>query len=406
MQKPTTYQQLQPEDRMTIATMRQRGFSVRAIARTLERAPSTIAREVARNTSAGQSYGSHHAQPRALACRRNARRNGKLHTQSVCWGVVRTLLRWKWSPQQISATLKQVFPHQREFQVSHETIYTAIYAHARGELRRELIACLRHGHSTRLPRSRGTDRRGHIPDMVSIHVRPPEVDDRIMPGHWEGDLIKGAGNRSAIGVLVERTSRLVLLARMEDATAAAALAAFTAKLNAISAPLRQSLTYGQSNFNTFKGERGDGALMVPWNPWLHDHVIGKAIWDLTLAMTANATLPDNVLQIAILVVGARYDAAYEIYAHIAVAEHSGMSAERLATLVADFKPSDLEADESVAYDLACALSRGGVLPEPLYRLSLSTFGQHGTSELIYLVGLYALVSTTLNGFNVPVRERE
>ena len=129
--------------------------------------------------------------------------------------------------------------------MSHETIHTAIYAHARGELRRELIACLRYGRSTRLPRSRGTDRRGQIPEMVSIHVRRPEVEDRVMPGHWEGDFIKGAGNKSSVGVLVERTSRLVLLARMEDATAASALANFTAKLNAISAPLRQSLTYDQ-----------------------------------------------------------------------------------------------------------------------------------------------------------------
>jgi IS30 family transposase len=246
MQKQTTYQQLQPEDRITIASMRQRGIGVRAIARTLERAPSTIARELARNTTnAGQAYGSHHAQLRAAACRRHAYGSGKLHAQSVCWGVVTTMLAWKWSPQQISATLRQVFPHQREFQVSHETIYTAIYAHARGELRRELIACLRHGHSTRLPRSRGTDRRGQIPEMVSIHVRPPEVEDRVMPGHWEGDFIKGAGNKSSVGVLVERTSRLVLLARMENATAASALAGFTAKLNAISAPLRQSLTYDQ-----------------------------------------------------------------------------------------------------------------------------------------------------------------
>ena len=232
MQKQPIYQQLQPEDRITLATMRQRGFSVRAIARTLERAPSTIARELARNANAGQDYGSHHAQLRAAACRRNARGNGKLHAQSVCWGVVKTMLGWKWSPQQISATLKRVFPHQREFQVSHETIYTAIYAHARGELRRELIACLRHGHSTRLPRSRGTDRCGQIPEMVSIHVRPPEIEDRVMPGHWEGDFIKGAGNKSSVGVLVERTSRLVLLARMEDATAASALAGFTVKLNA------------------------------------------------------------------------------------------------------------------------------------------------------------------------------
>lgn len=160
------------------------------------------------------------------------------------------------------------------------------------------------------------------------------------------------------------------------------------------------------HFNDFVAVRDDGALMGPWNPWLHEPVIGKAVWDLTLAMTAKAVLPDNVRQIAILVVGARYDAAYELYAHIAVAEREGMPAERLATLVADLKPNDLAADESVAYDLAYALSRGGVLPEPLYRLAVKTFGQHGTNELIYLVGLYALVSTTLNGFNVPVPERE
>ena len=172
-------------------------------------------------------------------------------------------------------------------------------------------------------------------------------------------------------------------------------------------PLYDDMRKGiASNFNAFKVEREDGALMGPWNPWLHEPAIGKAIWDFTLAMTANAVLPDNVRQIAILVVGARYDAAYEIYAHIAVAEREGMPAERLATLVADLKPNDLSKDESVAFDVAYALSRGGVLPEPLYVLAVKTFGQHGANELIYLVGLYALVSVTLNGFNVPVPERE
>jgi len=161
-----------------------------------------------------------------------------------------------------------------------------------------------------------------------------------------------------------------------------------------------------SNFNAFKVEREDGALMGPWNPWLHEPVIGKAIWDLTLAMTAQASLADNVRQIAILTVGARFGAAYELYAHVAVAEHEGMKPERLATLVADLKPADLAPDESVAFDVAYALVRGGVLPEPLYRLATQTFGQHGANELIYLVGLYSLVSTTLNGFNVPVPERE
>ena len=104
--------------------------------------------------------------------------------------------------------------------------------------------------------------------------------------------------------------------------------------------------------------------------------------------------------------GARFDAAYEIYAHIAVAEREGMKPERLATLVADLKPNDLTRDESVAFDLTYALVRGGTLPEPLYRLAVDTFGQHGANELIYLVGLYSLVSITLNGFNVPVPERE
>jgi len=160
------------------------------------------------------------------------------------------------------------------------------------------------------------------------------------------------------------------------------------------------------NFNAFRVLRDDGALMGPWNPWLHEPRIGKAIWDLTLAMTASASLPDNVRQIVILVVGAYFDAAYEIYAHIAVAEREGMSEQRLATLVANLKPNDLTPEESVAFDFAYALVRGGTLPEPLYRLAVKTFGQHCTNEMIYLVGLYCLVSTTLNGFNVPVPERE
>jgi len=172
-------------------------------------------------------------------------------------------------------------------------------------------------------------------------------------------------------------------------------------------PLYDDMRKGiASNFNAFKVEREDGALMGPWNPWLHEPAIGKAIWDLTLAMTAQAVLPDNVRQIVILVVGARFDAAYELYAHIAVAEREGMPAERLATIVADLKPTDLSPQESIAFDLAFTLVRGGTLPEPIYALALKTFGQHALNEMIYLVGLYSLVSTTLNGFNVPVPERE
>lgn len=172
-------------------------------------------------------------------------------------------------------------------------------------------------------------------------------------------------------------------------------------------PLYEDMKRGiSSNFNDFKTVDGAGALIGPWNPWLHEPVIGKAVWELTKAMSMQATLPDAPRQIAILVCGAHFDAAYELYAHIAIAEREQMSPRRLSQLCANIKPADLSAEESVAYDVAFALVNGGVLPEPCYRLAVDTFGQHGANELIYLVGLYALVSMTLNGFNVPVPERE
>ncbi|PZP41323.1 MAG: hypothetical protein DI601_21620 [Azospirillum brasilense] len=178
-------------------------------------------------------------------------------------------------------------------------------------------------------------------------------------------------------------------------------------LNAEQKPLYEDMLKGiSSNFNAFQVKREDGALMGPWNPWLHEPRIGKAIWELTLALTAEASLSDNLRQIAILVVGAHFKAAYELYAHIAVAEKEGMRPERLASLASGVKPVDFSPQESVVYDFSHALVRGGVLPEPIYRLAVDSFGQHGTNELIYLVGLYSLVSTTLNGFNVPVPERD
>lgn len=166
-----------------------------------------------------------------------------------------------------------------------------------------------------------------------------------------------------------------------------------------------------SNFNLFRTVAPEdspeaGALLGPWNPWLHEPRIGGAIWELTKVMTAEASLPDPVRQIAILVTGAHFNSAYELYAHIAVAEKEGMSEQRLATLVSGSRPGDLSVEEGVGYDVAFALVNGGVLPEPIYRLAVKTFGQHGTNELIYLVGLYCMVSMTLNGFNVPVPERE
>jgi transposase, IS30 family len=239
------YRQLQPEERMRIEIWKAENIGVRDMAFRLGRSPSTISRELARNTCDERSYRAAVAQTSRTRRRQASRPIAKLASDGVLWGVVRHFLELKWSPQEISAILKRAYPTDSSLNVSHETIYNAIYAYPRGELRRQLIACLRQGHAKRLPRSRGTDRRGQIPDMVSIHVRPPEVNDRLMPGHWEGDLIKGAGNRSAVGVLVERMSRAVLLVKMSDATAASALAGFTGKLQSLVAPMRQTLTYDQ-----------------------------------------------------------------------------------------------------------------------------------------------------------------
>lgn len=238
------FQQLQPEERVMLQTLREQGQSLRCIGRALGRSAASLSRELRRNRHDG-GYAWKTAQMACAARRRAARPAAKLDPDGPLWPLVGHMLGWYWSPQQIARTLKRMWPEEPELHVSHETIYNAIYAHPKGELRKALLACLRQGRSTRRPRSAGQDRRGQIPEMVSIHVRPPEVDDRLMPGHWEGDLIKGAGNKSSVGVLVERTTRLVLLARMPDATAESALAGFTAKLNQITSPLRQTLTYDQ-----------------------------------------------------------------------------------------------------------------------------------------------------------------
>ena len=241
------YHQLKPEDRVTIASLRQQNHSVRAISRQLHRSPATISRELQRNASSS-GYGSAHAQCQSLQRRRCGRPAIKLHPESILASLVIHLLRLRWSPEQIALTLARLYPPGHEHRVSHETIYNCIYAMPMGELRKELIATLRHAHNKRLPRSKGKDRRGQIPDMLSIHVRPPEIEDRQFPGHWEGDLIKGEGNASAVGTLVERTSRLVMLVKLPEfkpASATNVLQAFTDKLLGIAQPMRLSMTKTQ-----------------------------------------------------------------------------------------------------------------------------------------------------------------
>jgi len=245
MKPETKYSQLDYEERQTISVGQEQGLSIRAIARMLKRSPSTISREIARNGGAG-AYSCHYAQQRFVRRRRHSLPAPKLVLGNALFETVRALLKQHWSPQQIAGHLAKLHPQETAKRASHETIYNVIYAQPRGKLRRELVACLRMARSKRLPRSRGEDRRGQITDLLSIHVRPPEIEDRQFPGHWEGDLIKGAANASAVGTLVERSTRLLMLVKLphpNPATAAHVLQAFTDKLCSVAQPMRKTLTY-------------------------------------------------------------------------------------------------------------------------------------------------------------------
>lgn len=177
-----------------------------------------------------------------------------------------------------------------------------------------------------------------------------------------------------------------------------------AELSSDQLPLFEEMRAGVSaKYDAFVTSRSDGAMLGPWNAWLHDPELGRAFWTVTQAMTQARRIPDGPRQVAILVTGAHFGAAYELYAHGAVATSKhGMSQRRLGALAAGERPDDLDDDEAAAHDVAKSLLRGGTLPDHLYTLAVSRFGQAGANELIYLVGHYCFVSMTLNGFAVPV----
>ena len=178
-----------------------------------------------------------------------------------------------------------------------------------------------------------------------------------------------------------------------------------ANLNSEQKPLYDDMREGiAKNFQGFINVRDDGALLGPWNPWMHEPEFGKPVWELTKAMVSKPSLPAAVREVAILVTGAHFRSAYELYAHVIVAENRGLTDDKLATIVAGQRPANLTKDEGVAYDMAAALVNGGVLPELTWRAAVAAFGPHGAAELSYLIGLYCMVSVTLNTFDVPVPE--
>ena len=221
------------------------GASLRSIAADLGRAPSTIAREVRAN-GGSRRYRAHVADRRAVRLTQRPK-PGKLARCERLRAVVEAKLELRWSPQQISGWLVRAFPDEPEMRVSHETIYLSLFVQTRGELRKELTRHLRSKRSHR--RRQGSPTKGHgqgqLRGTVHISQRPPEAEDRAVPGHWEGDLLVGKG-KAAVATLVERTSRFVLLAGLPAGRTADLVAdALAAKITELPAHLWRSLTWDQ-----------------------------------------------------------------------------------------------------------------------------------------------------------------
>ncbi len=270
----------------------ERGDSIRLIARDLGRAPSTVLRELRRNMR-HQLYRSRSrlisrpfgmvrrrpwnyrpsmAQLRADAAARRPK-PAKLATNLALRQVVEAKLMKRLSPKQIAVQLRRQFPNDREMWVSHEAIYQSIYVQGRGALRRELAVSLRTGRALRRPHRKADQRRGRIPGMVNISERPAEVEDRAVPGHWEGDLILGRYGRSAIGTLVERSTRFLMLLHLPRGQSALEVQeAMLAATKRLPQALWKSLTWDQGREMTRHAEISiatglDIYFCDPASPW-------------------------------------------------------------------------------------------------------------------------------------------
>jgi IS30 family transposase len=254
-----------------------RGFAVsmslRQIADSLARPPSTISRELSRLRYHPASYRAIFAHDVALRRRNHRRGDAKLLNHELLRQYVVDHLRLGWSPQQIEARLKIEYPNDMTMRVSHETIYTYVYCLARGSLKKELISCLRQKrYNRRHSRVSAIRRATLITDLTSISERPKEVEDRIIPGHWEGNLIVGANHATALGTLVERTTRTVILVPLKAKDALSVAEAFACELETLPEQMKLTLTYDRGSEmarHKLFSERTNMKVYFadPYSPW-------------------------------------------------------------------------------------------------------------------------------------------
>jgi len=241
-----TYKRLEKEEREEISRMLAQKCTFTEIAQALGRHTSTISREVGAGSCNKYTYRAQRAQDRS---ERNSRKRkaGKylLDQHDKLRRHVYEKLRLKWSPTQIANLLKKYYPTDNTMRISAETIYTYLYILSRGTLKKELLACLRQNRKHRHKQRRGVTARRDIEDMLSIEERPAEVADRTIPGHWEGDLIVGKNNRSALGTLVERTTRTTILIPVRSKSAEEVARAFAKEVKKLPQQMKLTMTYDQ-----------------------------------------------------------------------------------------------------------------------------------------------------------------
>lgn len=274
MQTTTSYRRLSSVEREEISRGLAQGERISAIADRLGRETSTVSREV--NGNSGQSgYRAFSAGRRAKECA-SSRKRGKnrlAHEDRLRHYVIQKL-RKRWSPREIVIRLPEEYPHDMTMRLSHEAIYRYIYVLPRGSLKATLVKALRQERAYRRKQKRGNNEetRGKIADMLSIEERPREVADRTVPGHWEGDLIMGKYKRTALGTLVERTTRYTILVPLQAKDATSVREAYTKELRSLPKEILKTLTYDQgkemSEHKQFTIDTGIQVYFAhPGSPW-------------------------------------------------------------------------------------------------------------------------------------------
>lgn len=269
------YRRLSSREREEISRGLAEGANVASIALRVGRSRGTVSREIARNNGAS-GYRAFSARNRARVSAASRKRGKRILTaRAVLRSYVVRKIRARWSPEQIAVMLPRGYPHDMSMRISHEAIYQYIYVLPRGSLKQTLIKGLRQERAWRRKKYKGrksTETRGKIADMLSIEERPKDVESRTIPGHWEGDLIMGKYKRTALGTLVERTTRYTMLVPLKAKDAESVRKAYARKLEKLPKELARSLTYDQgkemSQHQRFTIDTGITVYFAhPGSPW-------------------------------------------------------------------------------------------------------------------------------------------